>query len=119
MKKSLKALIWFVQNILLCLLAWAAVQGSVGAGNLLIFVCWFLAILMFVGSTFAKQINFNASELERSVPQSVSTIFDLVVAGFLVWHGWWFTAIAVVIYWICNESLHNSKKKKTEEKENN
>ena len=108
---------WIVLNSAILWLAWEAVGGNKGAGNLLVFIAWFFAVLTVTGAIFIKEMKPKKTDFQRSVPSHVGALFELFLACFLAWHGWFFTAVAVILTWAAQENIcrfmeENSKEAK-------
>jgi hypothetical protein len=112
--KYKKIAIWSATNAAYAWLVWAAVEGNTGAGNLLVAISWFLAVTMTVCSVWNSEIKWS-QDYARSVHPSVSTPFEMLVAAFLVWNGWWLTGLAVVLAWVGAESVYRFMEEKQEE----
>ena len=102
--RIVKILRWVTLNGGLAVLAWYAVNGSEGAGRLLMFSMWPLALLVFIVS-INKDVAKKAKERGRAVPGWLSHGFGYALIAFLVWHGWIGTAIAVLINEIAEASV--------------
>jgi len=100
---------WSIFNGGLMWLAWTAVHGSDGAGRLLSFFAWITGILSFTGamndSTRAK-----CAKIGRSAPSWLAHGTGFTTIGFLVWYGWWWTAIAFFIAEISEVLLFDTSK---------
>ncbi len=94
--QRIKALIYFIIfNAMLSWLAWEGINGNEGAGRLLSFIAWVFGLLKInTGIVRAKFIN--TSE-KRILPAQLTHGFGIILISFLVWHGWWFTAIALML----------------------
>ena len=95
-KKPIRLIKWAIFNGAFLWCAWIAVEGNVGAGRLLAFAMWILAILFSLST-----LNPEACKLIRKKGRVVSAWMsygcDLALIGLLVWHGWWWTGIAALI----------------------
>jgi hypothetical protein len=78
------------------LLAYLAVNGNSGAGNLLKFSVWLLAIILICGTV----AGFKGEPMSTTLDK-IYTVWNLTIVGFLVWHGWIFTGIAFLLVLIC------------------
>jgi hypothetical protein len=108
---------WIVLNSAILWLAWEAVGGNKGAGNLLVFIAWFFAVLTVTGAILIKEMKPKKTDFQRSVPSHVGALFEFFFTCFLAWHGWFFTAVAVILAWAAQESIcrfmeENSKEAK-------
>ena len=91
---------WLLFNAILCVLAWfAVIQGIAGAARLLSVWLWLFAVVL-VSATLSKTQKKAARSVQRVVPAGLNRSVDLSVFVFLVWHGWWVTAIAAGLYLI-------------------
>jgi hypothetical protein len=94
---SIAALMW-------C--AWLAVNGSEGAGRILQFAAWFMATTI-VGAVCPEEF-----EDERSkglpLPRWIHFGTGIALILFLVWHGWIWTAIALVLHEIGTASIYRT-----------
>lgn len=104
----MKVAFWFAVNAGICWLAWLAVHGSGGAANLLAFISWFFAVVYWA-NLGSKDLQKNAQSIGRTVPQWVSILVDGVLIGFLVWHGFWWTGIALTLSLVGYEAIFNGK----------
>lgn len=92
-------------NFFLIVIAWRGINGSEGLGNLLIFLTWFLAVLFSIKAVLLisckilseKKIT-NKRERKPVVPNWITDTFHFGLIILLVWHAWWWTAVAVVIF---------------------
>jgi len=105
---------WVLTNTAFSWLVWAAVGGNAGAGNLLVAVAWFLAVTTLMSCIWVNEIKL-PQNYERAVHPSVSTPFEMLVAAFLVWNGWWLTGLAVVLAWVSTESIYRFMEEKRKE----
>jgi len=94
---SIAALMW-------C--AWLAVNGSEGAGRILQFAAWFMAITI-VGAVWPKEFEDQRSK-GMPLPRWIHFGTGIALILFLVWHGWIWTAIALVLHEIGTASIHRT-----------
>lgn len=100
---------WVVSSVLGCWLCWAAVGGNDGAGNLLVFLAW-LAAIAYTLSTFAPaKVSANIRKVGRPVPATLDHLVNLMQVAFLAWHGWFATAIAIGLAFVCQGAIYNMK----------
>lgn len=88
---------YIVTNLAFAACLWLGIiEGIAGAANVALFLAW----LAIVTSLFActKDVVEVMAKRGRTVPMWVDQCFDLAVVVFLVWHGWWATAIGYVIH---------------------
>lgn len=100
--------IWSAVNAGMGWLAWLAVHGNGGAANLLAFISWFFAVVYWA-NLGSKDCRKTASSIGRTVPQWASTLMDVVLIGFLVWHGFWWTGIALTLAFVAYEGIYNNE----------
>lgn len=104
--RGVRVVKFVIFNAAVAWLAWfAVIGGSVGAGRLLAFVLWFLAVVYLILIRNDEAVK-RVVERGRAVPVKVLMLVDLSLAGFLVWHGWGWTAAAVMIGWISTEMIY-------------
>jgi hypothetical protein len=103
-KRLYRILVWIITNGLLAFLAvQAAVYGNAGAGNIVVFAVWFFTIVYLLSLWVLSTPVPEAEELRKtlknkfSVPAWVSTVYDVGLTLFFVWHSWWFTAVAMAV----------------------
>ena len=86
---------WVLSNTVFAVLLWyALMEGSAGAGNVI--VVW--ASLMFIGG-IAALTDDGAKEIRarpRAVPAWWDQALDLLFIGVLLWNGWWWSGIAML-----------------------
>ena len=87
---------WAAINGGLAWCAWAGVHGNEGAGRLLAFAAWTLGVIQFIGG-MSDEVKASAAKKGRSVPAWLSHGTGTAMICFLVWHGWWWTAIAYLL----------------------
>ncbi|MCW1921293.1 hypothetical protein OKA05_01940 [Luteolibacter arcticus] len=104
--KLKRVLRWMLSNAALGLLVWLAVNNVTGAGRLLSFVTWFFAVLIFLIAA-----NNEAKEKlrlrGRSLPAWLSHGVGYTMVFVLVWHGWGFTAFALVICELSEAAIYD------------
>ncbi len=76
--------------------AWAGVNGNEGAGRVLQFAAWFMAIT-FIGAVCPADFG-DVRAKGRSLPAWLSHGTGIAMILFLVWHGWIWTAIALALH---------------------
>jgi hypothetical protein len=86
--------------------AWLAVNGSEGAGRILQFAAWFMAITI-VGAVWPKEFEDQRSK-GMPLPRWIHFGTGIALILFLVWHGWIWTAIALVLHEIGTASIHRT-----------
>lgn len=95
----MKAMKWVICNGVFGTLAWLGVTGLEGAGNVVVFFVWFMAIASLIT---AKPQETDPAKLaeraKRNVPAVVSGTFHVFMVGLFIWHGWWLTGAAFVVY---------------------
>ena len=95
--RLVRLLRWAIINALMAWCAWEAViNGVMGAGRILAFVAWGLGPLMFL-SACIPDVKNAAAKRGRPIPAWLSHGYGLTLLLFLVWHGWWWTSIAVLL----------------------
>lgn len=67
-----------------------------GAARVLSFAVWFFAITCLI-SAFVEEVKMKAREKGLSVPMWLSVWYDVALMVLLIWHGWIFTAIGILI----------------------
>lgn len=94
-----------------CALVWCAlegvVNGNVGAGRVLAFAAWFFAVIYLLASILPKDVTAKTAAKGRAVPALVSHGFDAAMIVFLVWNGWWWTAIAFVLITVAEAGIYH------------
>jgi hypothetical protein len=99
---------WLCLNGALVWCAWeGVVSGNVGAGRVLAFAAWFFAVIYWLAAIAPKEVTAKAVAKGRSVPAWVSHGFDAAMIVFLVWHGWWWTAVAFVLLTIAEAGIYH------------
>lgn len=96
MRRLVRLCWWAAINGGLAWCAWAGVHGNEGAGRLLAFAAWTFGIIQFVGG-MSDDVKSSAAKKGRSIPAWLSHGTGTAMIGFLVWHGWWWTAIAYLL----------------------
>jgi hypothetical protein len=88
---------WLLWNGALAACLWYGVGQGVGwAENVVIFLTWLYTILYVFASGNAESRAY-VHERGRSVPEWLTTSFDLGVACFFAAHGWFFFAVLQVV----------------------
>lgn len=105
----MKAFKWVVINSAFAALAWFGVHGVTGAGNVFCFLTWLFAIMqcIVVGN---KELCAKAKAMGRSVPRWLCVTYDIALLVFLLWHGWWFSAVAVVLMAFSTAAVFDAEK---------
>lgn len=88
---------YIITNAAFAVCLWfGIIEGISGAANVALFIAW----IAIVTSLFAcsKDVIEKLAQRGRTVPMWIDQSFDLMVVAFLVWHGWWATAIGYVIH---------------------
>jgi 4-amino-4-deoxy-L-arabinose transferase-like glycosyltransferase len=101
---------WVILNGALFYCAWAGVNGSEGAARTLVFFTWLFAVLNFIGAT-NDELSEQVRSQGRSIPAWLSHGLGFVMISFLVWHGWWMTAIAALIIEMTEAAIYHEKHK--------
>lgn len=86
------------------------VYGVPGATNLSLFIAWgFIAVSWVVAYRGEQFVDLCAKERwTPPAPLPLSFLFDMVVVGFLVWHGYWFTAAFYLVHYFLMNSFADS-----------
>ena len=94
-----RVLVWTLYNTALFVLAYVALVMDIqGATNVLIATAWLLCVSSF--ATYVPEAVRQNHTKRRAVPEWLDTMSNVGLTGVLVWYGWWFTAIALVIHHI-------------------
>lgn len=101
---------WLAINGAMVWCAWTAVGGSEGPGRVLAFVAWFHAAIYWLSALATHEATAKAVAKGRSVPAWLSHGYNISMAIFLVWHGWWWTAIAFVLLTIAESAIYHNPK---------
>lgn len=92
----MRAVLWVVVNAIFSgLLYYGIVEGVTGARNVALFVAWFTFVASF--SALSQSAIRAMKDARPSVPVWLDRSFDVAVAGFLLWHGYWFTGTAYAV----------------------
>jgi len=110
----LRAIYWTATNSAMAALAWYAVNGSMGAANVLVFVTWFVLSLVSLSFFLPDEEIEKIQKKGRSVPAWMSFVYDTAFVLFLVWNGWFLTAIATTLTAILVAGFWNKKIKPKE-----
>jgi hypothetical protein len=86
----------------------ALVGGSTGAGNVLLFMAWVIAISG-VLCAFAEPTRPHPRSY---VPRWFGTAFTVAFVGAMAWHGWWATAVAWAVGALCASAYVAQQRKK-------
>ena len=93
---------WFLGNSLfLVLLYFAVIEEIAGAGNLLFALTWLIAgsLIVINQPKVINQLKTIAKPVVVSrTMHRIDLIFDISVLSFLIFHGWWFTALGYAIH---------------------
>ena len=94
------------------LVAWCAyvsvVHGNVGAGRVLATLLWFLAVC-YILLACNKEACAVVRSKGRGAPRWLCLGYDVAMTGFLVWNGWWATAIASGIILVATEVIYTKE----------
>ena len=105
-----RPLLWVILNGLVAWCAWAGVvEGSIGAGRVVIFTAWLVALTGYAVVLAPEHIAKEVAQEGRSVPSWVAQTYDAAMIVLLVWHGWWWTGIAFMISMLIETSLYTPK----------
>ena len=92
---------WVISNGIICGLAYMAVNGSIGAGRLLPFIVWPLGLLMLAALLIPEAMKAMRKEVakhgRRPIPGVICHAVGFGLIGYLVWHGWAWTAVPLLI----------------------
>lgn len=112
----MKAAKWVIFNGLLAACAWLGVNGVGGAANVTIFLVWFLAVVSMLTllPADAKPEDLRR-RAERNVPAWVSGGFQAGMVVLFIWHGWWWTGVAFLIYALITQSMRETAGRKLAE----
>lgn len=101
MKKLKKLAIYIATNASIMVLAYfAVIKGVEGAANLLYFVigCMFvLALLSSIPEVQRKTAEAMTEPLISTIPSPLNLAVDFSFAAFLVWYGWWWAGIGMLV----------------------
>jgi hypothetical protein len=95
---------WSALNAAFWILAWQATHGMKGAGNILIVLCWvhlLMVVLVFSNKNLSLQIP------PTVIPAWLSYPISYGLTGFLIWHGWFFTALALLLADIMTGAIYH------------
>ncbi len=102
-----RVLVWVAMNGAMAWCAWAGVHGNEGAGRVYVFVTWLFAIIATLGFLIGdKKIAEKLQKEGRPVWPWLSHGYDATMIVFLVWHGWWWTAIGVTLLTIAEANIY-------------
>lgn len=97
----MKLAIYLIGNATLGLCLWLGIIGGIeGATRLALVVAWYhIAVSLFVNNeqVIAKMIS---RRFTPAVPQWIDVPYHVLIAGFMIWHGWMVTGIAYVLHTI-------------------
>lgn len=96
MRRFVRLCAWVALNGTIVWLAWTGVNGSEGAGRVLAFAAWVFGPLQFLAG-MSSEVCLEVTKKGRSVPSWMSHAVGIGLIGFLVWHGWWWTAIGFLL----------------------
>lgn len=110
--KIKKVIRWFLYNFLYSSLAYLGLIGMTGAQNLFIFWVCINAIIYFLALVSLYSPNLTAKQKKdlknsRSVPGWLSHGLDICLICALIWHGWWFTGIVILLSTFCEYLVYN------------
>lgn len=109
-----KLINWIVANGGIAALGtFAVITGHLGAARLSCFISWFCGSIQFLAS-FNKEIVEKARAHRTPISPWISHLMDFPMIGMLVWHGWWWTAIAWVLLWLSYVNISQDELKKKE-----
>jgi hypothetical protein len=102
---------WILWNASFGYIAYLGVIKDIeGAGRVLSFAIWFFALTYLIGA-FIKEVQAKAREKGLSVPMWLSVWYDVALIALLIWHGWIFTAIGVLVMMFGIASIYHEPKK--------
>lgn len=105
--KTSQLILWILSNSLLLGLIYLAVPMLiVGAGRILSFLAWIMAIGSLCILADPKVLE-RKSTRGRGVPAWVCHSTGLIVVGGLIWHGWWLTGVAFLLHEIFNWHIYS------------
>ena len=101
----MKVVKWALVNAAVCAgLYFAVIEGHEGVKRVIVAWCWFYAVICLVCSSVDKarlevqeKGRLEVQEKVGSFPAVLSHSVGVGCLLFLVWHGWWFTALAFLI----------------------
>jgi len=99
MRKIKVIVLWLSWHVFLGWLCWESVNGNIGAGNLLRFIAWALFVLV-SSAVIVLHDDWDKMANDRTkpvIPPWLSFLSWSLMAFFLAWHGWIFTAIAFLM----------------------
>lgn len=100
--KAAKDIAWWIvwHGIFGLLIYWGAYEGQAGPGRALVFLAWLYAI---VGpfSLSKTSIDLRRKKGTATVPRQITGLVQAAMVAALVWQGWWFTAIALMVTFVC------------------
>jgi hypothetical protein len=102
-------------NAALYTMAYAATSGNVNVGRVLVAVVWLEAIICGVAVIgdleSTPQREAKKTKARRNPSNRMRPYVSGAMALFLVWSGWWFTALAVFLKpWFLAVLLHDKSK---------
>lgn len=114
-KYFIRPLWWLALNGGVAYCGYLGVNGNRGAANVYLFSV-FVSAFVWCFVVAAKEEPSLKKTLShgRSVPAFFSSTLDLVSCGYLIWHSWWFTGIAVLVSWMCESAIFSESKKDKE-----
>lgn len=104
-------LLWLLINGAFASCAWLGVNGNIGAGRVFVFFAWLMAIMYSLCSLVPEEKKVEIRKHGRSVPSWVSHGFDISICCLLIWHGWWFTGVAVILMTLAELGIYGVEKK--------
>ncbi len=100
---------WTLGNVAGAVCVWLAViESSVVAGRILCAALWFVAAatMLVALSTTAREA---AAKQGRSVPACIAGLAGWSLVLFLVYHGWWWTAVAAMLIEVAEFGIFSKK----------
>lgn len=99
---SKRAVTWFITNAAFGAALWFGFVGGIeGAKNVAIFIVWYAFVggLCAISSEIAQKLRAKGPP----VPVAMDATFDVLVIGFLAWHGSW---VLAAVYMVHTLALH-------------
>ena len=104
MVEILRTIRWFLFNSMIAGTVYMGLIKDIeGLKNIAIFLCWAIIIISFflVFSDEARErLQEKFKDKKAPVPKWFNALWDIVISLFLVWFGYWFTAIVDFIHTI-------------------
>ena len=109
----MRQLRWVASNAVMWGLVWLGYIEQVdGARNAVVFLMWIFAVMTFF-SAMSDDIVRSMQAKGFALPAMLDALHDLVLIGFLAWHGAWWTAVAATILMLCCQGLRRELKPAT------